>query len=138
MSDKPIPGFRSELSRVRGLGSAKSGTAHWWAMRLSSLALIPLCLYIIATFFCEAAKGGFPGALAWVQSPLTAVFLILFLIVAFQHAVSGVQEVVEDYVHNEYTKIATMLTVRLLAAIFALVGIFAVIAIKFQVPLPHA
>jgi succinate dehydrogenase / fumarate reductase membrane anchor subunit len=137
MSTKPAHSFRSVLGSVRGLGSAKNGTAHWWAMRLSSLTLIPLSLYVGVTFFSLAVFGGYDGALSWVRAPLTSVFLILFLIVSFQHAVSGLQEVIEDYVHNEYIKVATLLTIRLVAAIFALLGIFAVLSIKFQVLSPH-
>jgi succinate dehydrogenase / fumarate reductase membrane anchor subunit len=107
-------------------------------LRLTSIVLIPLSLYVLVTFFNSVIFGGYKGALHWAHEPPTGVFLILFLAAAFHHAASGLQEAIEDYIHCEYAKLATLLVVRFIAAVFALFGIIAVFTIQFQELIPHA
>src|SRR3954449_9716885 len=93
------PGLRSQLGRVRGLGSAKAGSDHWWLSRLTSLALIPLTLWFV--FGALSIVGdGHAAAVKWLSSPFSAVMAILFVGVTFQHTASGIQVVLEDYVHS--------------------------------------
>ncbi|MFY9288471.1 MAG: succinate dehydrogenase, hydrophobic membrane anchor protein [Alphaproteobacteria bacterium] len=120
---KKIPSLRSPLSRVRGLGSAGHGTEHWWLQRLTSLALIPLSLYVVASFFIYVVFGSYEGSIYWLRSPINAAFVILFILVGFHHAVSGLQVVIEDYIHCECAKIASLLLVKGLAVVFALLGV---------------
>ena len=130
---KESKSFRSDLGRARGLGSAKSGTGHWMAMRLTAVILVPLSIYVILTFFNYVVYGGYDGALYWMRSPFTATFLILFLAAGFHHAANGTQEVIEDYVHCECAKIASIVAVKFVAAICALLGILAVVKVLFGV-----
>jgi len=136
---RKIPSLRSALGRARGLGSAKHGVEHWWAQRMTALALIPLSIYGVAAFFNNVVGGGYADAVVWLHSPFAAVLVILFILVAFHHAASGVQVVIEDYVHCEAVKLASIIAVKFLASAFALLGTIAVIKILFSVSgaLPH-
>lgn len=122
--------YRSELSRARGLGSAKEGVQHWWVQRLTALALIPLTLWLVAAVVAHA---GMPhaAATAWIGSPVTVGLLVLLLAAAFHHAQLGLQVVIEDYVHTEATKIALLVLIKGAALVLALVGILAVLFIAF-------
>lgn len=122
--------LRSPLGRVRGLGSAKDGTGHWWAQRLTALALIPLtlwfCVAVIAMTGADHAT-----AAAWAGSPLVAGLLLLLLVATFYHAALGLQVVIEDYVHHEMTKLVLVLAVKAGSLVLALVGILSVLLLLF-------
>ena len=116
---------RSQLGRVRGLGAAKSGVSHWWAQRLTALALVPLAVWFVASV--AALTGADHGAIsAWAGSPLVAGLLILTILATFYHAYLGIQVVVEDYVHHEGAKIASLAALTL--AVWAL-GVACVVAV---------
>jgi succinate dehydrogenase / fumarate reductase membrane anchor subunit len=122
--------LRSALGRVRGLGSAKEGVAHWWAQRLTSIALVPLILWFVASLV------GLIGAdhatfVAWLRQPLSAILVTLLLAAGFHHLQLGLQVVIEDYVHHEATKIASLIVMKFAAAVLALLGIFSVLKIAF-------
>ena len=97
-------GFRSPLGKVRGLGSAKDGTHHWWMQRLTALALIPLAIWFVVSV---VSLLGQPHAafLAWVKNPVSATLLVLLIAATFHHAQLGVQVVIEDYVHTRASEI---------------------------------
>ncbi len=123
--------LRSPLGRVRGLGSAKDGTGHWWAQRVTALALVPLTLW-----FC-AAVAGLAGAdylafRGWVGQPVNAGLLILLVVAVFYHAVLGLQVVIEDYIHGEGMKLAVLLITKGLAVVLGLAGLLSVLTILFQ------
>ena len=122
--------LRNPLAIARGLGSAKSGTAHWWAQRVSALALIPLSLWFV-TSVLRLTHAEYPIVLAWLHAPATTVLLSLFLLTVFYHAYLGVQVVVEDYVHSEWLKITTLLSVKFACILLAAVGIFTALHIAF-------
>jgi succinate dehydrogenase / fumarate reductase membrane anchor subunit len=119
MANKKSPSLRSDLGRVRGLGSAKEGVQHWWAQRMTALALIPLSLWFVATivFLADADHA---TAIWWLGSPLTLGLMSLFLIALVYHAVLGLQVVIEDYIHGHAAKLILLLLVK--AAGFALVA----------------
>lgn len=124
-------GLRSPLGRVRGLGSAKHGTAHWWGMRLTSLALIPLCLWFVVKLLFCLAGGDYATTLAWLKQPVPAALMCLFLLTGFHHAANGLQTVIEDYFHCECLRLACIVAVKFLAAAGAVVGVIAVGKIAF-------
>jgi succinate dehydrogenase membrane anchor subunit len=118
--------MRSPLGRAIGLGSAKEGVEHWWRQRVTALALVPLTLWFVIAVI------GLVGAdhavfVAWVRSPMPAVLLVLLLVATFYHTALGLQVVIEDYIHAEITRLATLLIMRFLCIIFAVRGIFAVL-----------
>ena len=122
--------YRTPIGRARGLGSAKDGTAHWWAQRLTALALVPLVLWFVISVVGLVGAGR--GALVdWLGSPVAAGLTILLIGATFHHAQLGVQVVIEDYVHNEAVKIAAIILVKFAAVVLALAGILAVLSIAF-------
>lgn len=122
--------MRSPLGRARGLGSAKSGTQHWWAQRLTAIALVPLTIWFVIAMV-TATGGSHTSALAFIGNPVTAVLLILLIVTTFHHAQLGLQVVIEDYVHTKSVGIALLLIVKGAAIVLALAAIFAVLSIAF-------
>ena len=121
---------RTPLGRARGLGSAKEGTAHWWAQRLTAIALVPLTIWFVASIVLLTGSG-YDRAVAWIGEPLPAILLVLLIFVAFHHAQLGIQVVVEDYVHNGAVKLACIVLAKFAAIILGLGAIFAVLKIAF-------
>ena len=122
--------LRTPLSKVKGLGSAKEGTGHFWHQRLTAIALIPLMLWLCFSLASLPAMSH-DSILAWLSSPLSAVLMILALISIFLHAALGLQVVIEDYVGNRAVKTAAIIAVKFVCVILAVSGIFAVLKIAF-------
>jgi succinate dehydrogenase / fumarate reductase membrane anchor subunit len=123
--------MRSPLGRVMWLGSAKEGVAHWWAQRLTAVALIPLLLwFVIALIGLTGADRS--AVIAWLHAPLPAIATVLMLIAVFYHMSLGVQVVIEDYIHTEALKITALVLNKFVAFALAAAGIFAVLRIAFQ------
>jgi succinate dehydrogenase / fumarate reductase, membrane anchor subunit len=122
--------LRSPLGRAIGLGSAKEGVDHWWAQRVSAVALIVLGLWFVASL---AALAGADRAtvVAWLHGPLAAILTILTLAAVFYHNALGLQVVIEDWVQAEGVKIGAVVLVRLICLALAVAGIFAVLRIAF-------
>lgn len=123
--------MRTPMARVRGLGSAKDGTAHWWGQRLSALALVPLSVWFVASVIAMAGAD-YTAMVAWVSNPLVAGLLILLIVATFYHGTLGLQVVVEDYVHHEGAKFATIIALKGLAIVLGLAGVLSVLTILFQ------
>jgi len=120
--------LRSDLGRVRGLGSAKEGVHHWWAQRMTALALIPLSLWFVAAlvFMTDVDHA---TAIWWLGSPLTLGLMGLFLIALIYHAVLGLQVVIEDYIHGHATKLILLLLVQASGFALGAAGIVAMLII---------
>jgi len=125
--------LRSPLARVSGLGSAKTGTGHWWMQRISAVALIPLCLWFVFSL-PGIANAGYAEAVAWFHAPLPPVLMLCLVIALCYHALLGVQVVVEDYLHGEGLKIAVLITVKLLFSLVAIAGVLAILRITLASP----
>lgn len=120
--------LRSPLGRARGYGSAKEGVQHFWAQRVSAVALVPLSLWFV--FSVARLPVTSHGAIQhWVAAPSVAIMLALFIPTLFYHSMLGIQVVVEDYVSGEGRKIALLLVLKFAHAIAAAAGIFAVLKI---------
>ncbi|MCX7567222.1 succinate dehydrogenase, hydrophobic membrane anchor protein [Sulfitobacter sp. F26169L] len=116
--------FLTDRKRAMGLGSAKSGTAHFWAMKVSSVALLVLIPLFVFTF--GAALGGtYEEVIAYYQRPFPAIVAALTILVAFKHFNDGVQTLLEDYVHGLSQRIA-IIVMTLISYGAAAVGIFAI------------
>lgn len=123
--------LRSALGNVRGLGSAKAGTAHWWVMRLTSLALIVLCgWFVVKLLFCLSSND-YEATVVWVRHPVNAVLMCLLLAVGFHHAANGLQTVIEDYFHCACIKHSSIVAVKFLSILLAGIGVVAVGQIAF-------
>lgn len=117
--------LRDPLARARGLGSAKSGTDHWWAQRVSAIALVPLVLYTLY-LIVSLAGADYMTVRLTIAQPLNALALVLFIGTAFWHARLGLQVVIEDYVHTRWLELALLIIVKF---VYLLLGLAAVIAI---------
>ncbi|MBC8242509.1 MAG: succinate dehydrogenase, hydrophobic membrane anchor protein [Alphaproteobacteria bacterium] len=118
--------LRTPLAKVRGLGSAKNGTHHFWLQRLTALALVPLTIWF-AFSVASLATADFPTVLAWMRSPLSAVLMLSFLLAGFWHMKLGLQVVIEDYVHGEWRKITCLILNNLISIFLALTATLAVL-----------
>jgi len=121
---------RTPLARVRGLGSAKDGVGHWWAQRLTAIALIPLVVWF-AVSLVMLSGADYTVVRAWIGSPLVMMLLILTIGVGLHHGQLGLQVVIEDYVGNDGWKLALIVIVKFIAVLFGLGAIVAILRIGF-------
>ncbi len=120
--------LRSALGRVRGLGSARAGTHHWWMQRLTAIALVPLTLWFVIAFI-RLAAGDYLSAIAWFASPLNVALLLALVIALFYHAQLGMQVIIEDYLHTAWLKMATLVLLNFVMALLALAAIVAALKV---------
>lgn len=116
------------LAKVRGLGSAKEGTHHFWNQRLTAVVLVPLTLWIMVSLVSMTTMDHATIS-AWIAEPLHSVLLLMFLFALYYHALLGVQVVIEDYVHSEWQKIACLILVKFLIILTGLTSTLAVLKI---------
>jgi len=121
--------LRTPLARVRGLGSAKDGTSHWWMQRVSSVLLAPLSIWFL---LCALPLLGadYANARVWLAQPLNAFLILALVLAVIYHALLGVQVVVEDYIHTRWLEVAVLTSVRLLAFLAALATSLAIMRIS--------
>jgi succinate dehydrogenase / fumarate reductase, membrane anchor subunit len=124
------PSLRSPVARVRGLGSAKEGVSHWWAQRVTAIALIPLGIWLVASLVCLAGADHAQIS-QWLSAPFTLGALALTIFAAFYHAVLGLQVVIEDYVHGKAAKLTLVLLVQFAAFGLATAAIIALLVAAF-------
>jgi succinate dehydrogenase / fumarate reductase membrane anchor subunit len=122
--------MRSPLGRAIGLGSAKEGVEHWWAQRITALALVPLTLWFVVSVIALAGADR-AVFVDWVRHPVPAVLLVLLLIATFYHSALGLQVVIEDYVENEALRFGLIIIMKLASIVLAVLGIFAVLKLSF-------
>jgi succinate dehydrogenase / fumarate reductase, membrane anchor subunit len=118
----------SPLSRVLGLGSARGGAEHWWAQRVTAVALVPLGIWFVLALVL-LPDYSYATLRTWVSQPVTAVLLILTVISVVYHSKLGVQVVVEDYVHAKAVKVAGLMLSTLLHIAVAVAAVFAILRI---------
>ncbi len=123
--------LRTPLARVRHLGPAHSGTGHWWAQRVTAIALVPLTLWFVIAVIGHAGAG-YDEVRAWIGHPVSGGLMLLLIGATFYHGAIGVQVVIEDYVLNEGAKLAGILAVKGLALLLGLAAALAVLKIMFE------
>jgi succinate dehydrogenase / fumarate reductase membrane anchor subunit len=122
--------LRTPLAMVKGLGSAKDGSHHWWHQRLTAIALVPLSLWFIYSLI-SMVGASYMAVVYWLRLPYVAVLLILFIISLFYHAILGVQVVIEDYIHVEWQKVGCIILVKFLALVGALASVLSILDVFF-------
>ncbi|MEP2947646.1 MAG: succinate dehydrogenase, hydrophobic membrane anchor protein [Lentilitoribacter sp.] len=122
--------YRTPLSKVRGLGSAKEGTEHFWRQRLTALANVPLLIFFIGFIitYNGASYAEVTGALG---NPIVAVLFGLVIISGVVHMKLGMQVIIEDYIHTESTKIALLLFNTFFAIVIGALSLFAILKLGF-------
>ena len=127
VSRQPPNPMRSPLGRAIGLGSAKEGVEHWWRLRITSIALIPLTLWFVVVVI-RLAGADLDTFYGWLGHPVPAILMLLVVVTTFYHTALGLQVVIEDYVH-EALKLTLMILVRLACFALAVAGVFATLRI---------
>ena len=130
MSDRGSSDRRSDLARVRGLGSAKEGVHHWWMQRLTAVALVPLAIWFVASLIAHTGAS-YDAASAWLASPVVFGIMVLLVVITFYHAMLGLQVIIEDYLHHEGAKIAALLLMKFACVALALTALVALLVIAF-------
>ena len=103
--------LRTPLARVEGLGSAKSGTTHFWQQRVTAVALVPLSVWFVSSAL--AYVGAEQGAVAaFFAEPVEAILMFLFIVAAVHHMSLGLQVIIEDYIHQEGMKLTLIVLTR--------------------------
>ncbi len=124
--------LRTDLGKVRGLGSAKEGVGHWWAQRLTAIALIPLLVWFVASVV-TLVGAELIIVREWISGPVNSVLLLSLIVAVFHHAQLGLQVVIEDYVHTGWLKLASVIAVKFAAFGLGARSLFAVINIALTV-----
>lgn len=118
------------LGKVRGLGSAREGGEHWLSERATSIALLLLGTWLIASLILLPALDQ-RTVIEWLHMPSGAVPMALLVVIAFKHALDGMKVVVDDYVHEEGRRFATNLLLLFLAVGGGSLALFAIARIAF-------
>ncbi len=121
--------IRTPLGRVRGLGSAKSGTQHFWHQRLTAIANVPLTIGFIIIVI-SLAGSGHARAMQILGNPLVGVVMFLFVASAAYHMKLGMQVIIEDYIHDEKWKIAAVIANIFFAIAVAASSFYALLKIS--------
>jgi len=117
-------------STAHGLGAAGHGAGHWWAQRVSAIALAPLTLWLVWALAGGSATD-YLALTSWLGAPVNAILMILLLIAAFHHAALGLQVIAEDYIHSRL-RFAVIAVVQLACAAGGAAGIGATLVIAIS------
>lgn len=129
MSDNPRH-MHDELRRVRYLGAARSGTSHLTAMRLTSLALVPLTFAFVWVILALVGRS-YDEAHAILARPLPAIVLLLLLGTGIYHMQLGMRAIIEDYVHSEHLKDWSLAANLFFATTAGVACVYAVLRLSF-------
>jgi succinate dehydrogenase / fumarate reductase membrane anchor subunit len=120
--------FKSPMARAKGLGAAGSGVHHWIHQKVTALANIPLVLWAIWSSLTLAGAGASYDVIrTFFAQPINGILMTLFLLSVFYHAALGLQVVVEDYVHSERLKMATLIAIKLGLFALCVASVFSVL-----------
>jgi succinate dehydrogenase / fumarate reductase membrane anchor subunit len=119
--------LQSPLSRVLGLGSARSGTGHWWGQRVSALALVPLLGWLVVSLI-GLGPAEYWAARSWLAEPLNSTLMSLVLVAVIYHSHLGVAVVVEDY-SGGATRLVLLVALNLIHIALAVAGLLAIVRI---------
>ena len=121
------------LSKVLGLGAAKSGVEHWWAQRLTAVALAPLGLWF-AIAMLLLPSFGYADVVAWLSEPINGVLMLLTVLAVVYHSYLGIQVVVEDYVEGKAAKLVMIVLSAFGHVFLAAAAAFSVLKVAFGGP----
>ena len=116
------------LKKVKKMQSKSHGVAHWKLQRISAIAMIPLVIWFVSSLTFSLINS-YDQSVAWLQNPLNATGLVLLFGTLYFHAASGLQVVIEDYVHNEGLKIMSLILIKLISTLLGVLSILCVLKI---------
>ena len=120
----------SPLGKVRGLGSAGHGGEHWLTERVTSVAMLLLGTWLIASLLMLPSRDG-ATLVEWLRDPSGAVPMALLIVTAFKHALDGMKVIVDDYLHDEGNRFAANVALLFLAVGGGALALFALAKIAF-------
>ena len=104
------------------------GVSHWKLQRISAIAMVPLVIWFTSSLMLVLMEG-YEQSIEWLQSPINATGLILLFGTLYFHAASGLQVVIEDYVHHEGLKTLSLILIKLLSVVLGTLSILCVLKI---------
>jgi succinate dehydrogenase / fumarate reductase membrane anchor subunit len=122
--------LRTPLARVRGLGSARSGTEHFWRQRLTAVANVPLTIAFVVIVVSLLGRNH-AYVVQTLGSPLVAMLMLLFIGSSIYHMRIGMQVIIEDYVHDEVTKLVLVMANTFFAIVVGLTAAYAIFKLSF-------
>ncbi len=122
--------MRTPLGKVRGLGSAKSGTEHFWKVRTTSVALVPLLLFYLG-FLVMYAGRPYADVVSALSNPFIATINALTIIASIVHMRLGMEEIIQDYIHSEKMKMLVLILNSFFSLLVGGLCLFAALKIAF-------
>lgn len=118
--------FRSDISVVKGHGSAKNGTSHFIHQRVTAIALVPLCIWFVISIIVllQNPKEVIPE---YVISPINITFIVLFTCTAIYHGVLGLRVVIEDYIHCNFVKYSALIVLYFVSITTVVCGLISIL-----------
>jgi succinate dehydrogenase / fumarate reductase membrane anchor subunit len=110
--------YRSDIKRVKGLGTAKHGFSHWWMQRLSAVLMIPLGLWFFYSLMSIETISA-DSVIMWLQQPIQAILMAIWTITVVYHGALGMQVIIEDYVHGKAMALTLLVLIKF--AMFAMI-----------------
>lgn len=117
--------MRTPLARVAGLGTAHSGTGHFWWQRVTAVANVPLTIAFVVILVSLFGRNQ-AAAQQILGTPVVAIIMLLFIVSITYHMRLGMQVVIEDYVHNEKVKLTLVMLNNFFAIAVALASAYAI------------
>ena len=124
--------LRTPLGHVRGMGSARSGTRHFWHQRLTSVAAVPLTIFFVVLVIAMMGRNH-AAAVQILGSPLIAILMLLFILTSVYHMQIGMQVIIEDYVHGEVAKLVLLMANTFFSIAIGLASAYAILKLSFGV-----
>jgi succinate dehydrogenase / fumarate reductase, membrane anchor subunit len=132
MSDAGQKHIRTPLARVRGRGSARSGTEHFWRQRITAVANVPLTIAFV--LIVASLLGRNQAAVAQILgSPLVAIIMLLFIGSIVFHMRIGMQVIIEDYVHDESAKLTLLMANTFFTVAVGLACVYGILKLSFGI-----
>jgi succinate dehydrogenase / fumarate reductase, membrane anchor subunit len=122
--------IRTPLARVRGFGSAKSGTGHFWLQRLTAIANIPLTIAAVIIMIMLLGRNQ-PAVAQILGSPTVAIIMLLFVVSIMAHMRLGMQVIIEDYVHDDISKLGLVIANNFFVAVVGLTAVYGILKLSF-------
>ena len=126
MNAPKSPSMRTPLARVRNLGSSHSGTSDFWRQRLTAVAMTVLIVPVIVVVLMLVGSNQAFAKQTFSSLPI-AIIMLLFIVASTWHLKIGMQVVIEDYVHNEKIKLASVIANNFFCIAVALASIYAIL-----------